>query len=224
MKLKITKSQWWDYYSKLTKSSWIFFFKFLKLRSKQILQIIFSKRWLDCIKNMIVHNFLITNPNRMNQMFPYIQKYFLWEPKYWKFYFEFLGFLLCTQKLVLDLGWYKFCSHTSLQRKIYSQKANVFYYLQKISKNDDKNWNHGTYPKFLLSHGTLGINPLRSRHRKSACALVNPHCTLKIATFGISFKLSKWSLKSFLSIPSEKFEKFEKLKELLKLKTPGGNP
>jgi len=34
---------------------------------KWILQVIFSKRCLDCSQNKIVHNFHITYPNEMNQ-------------------------------------------------------------------------------------------------------------------------------------------------------------
>jgi len=64
------------------------------------------------------------------------------------------------------------------------------------------------------------INPLRTRHPKVDASWSTLIVTLKITTFGISFKLSKWNLTSFLSTPFEKSENFGKLKELLKLKAP----
>jgi len=46
---------------------------------KWILQVIFSRRCLDCPKNKVVNNFLITNPNEMDQRIPCRQKYNLQE-------------------------------------------------------------------------------------------------------------------------------------------------
>jgi len=49
---------------------------------RQILYIIFSKRCYDCLKNKVLHNFDIKNPNRMNQSFPFRQKHNLWKTSF----------------------------------------------------------------------------------------------------------------------------------------------
>jgi len=55
---------------------------------KWIPRVIFSKRYLDCLKTKIVHNFHITYSNEMNQSFPCRQKCNLQEKKNWKKNFE----------------------------------------------------------------------------------------------------------------------------------------
>jgi len=67
--------------------------------------------------NKTIHNFLTTSPNRMNRIFPHQQEYFLWETKFWKFYFDFWRFfgaswwmpfwLWVAKLLLLDTNWKK---------------------------------------------------------------------------------------------------------------------
>jgi len=42
---------------------------------------IFPNGCSKCLKNKIVHNFLVSNSNGMNQSFPHRQKYNLWRNK-----------------------------------------------------------------------------------------------------------------------------------------------
>jgi len=65
---------------------------------KWILQVIFSERYSKCPKNKIVHNFLITNPNGMNQSFLDRQKYNILEK-----YFKKLNSIFCKKNLLPPL-------------------------------------------------------------------------------------------------------------------------
>jgi len=58
------------------------FFLIVKIVLKnEFYKLFFSSRCSKCPKNKIVHNFLITNPNAMNQSFLDRQKYNLWGKK-----------------------------------------------------------------------------------------------------------------------------------------------
>jgi len=52
--------------SKLNHVELSFLKNYKKCIQKWILEVIFSRRCLDCPKNEIVHNFHITHPNEMN--------------------------------------------------------------------------------------------------------------------------------------------------------------
>jgi len=82
----------------------------------------FQKDALIALKNTIVHNVLITKPNRMNQIFPKKQKFE-------KFNFAF--FLILLDKLVLDLGWHKFFSSAPIEIKIILSKKLMCFSIPK---------------------------------------------------------------------------------------------
>jgi len=94
---------------------------------KWILQVIFSIRCLDCLKNKIVHNFHITYSNEMNQSFPCRQKYNLWEKKIW----EIQIFFAARSPLFWAYLGITFVTRHQLRKKLYSHEAIHFFYLQK---------------------------------------------------------------------------------------------
>jgi len=100
----------------------------------------FHKRWSNCIKNKIVCNFLITNSNRINQIFSYRWKYFLWETKFWKFYFDFLwfSFTIILQTLLWALGDILLLWGTNWNKYYIFQKLMYFFDLQISFKNHNE--------------------------------------------------------------------------------------
>jgi len=119
------------------------------------LQVIFSKRCLDCPQNKIVHNFPLTCSNEMNQSFPHRQKYNLWEKKN-------LKFLFCPISLILSSFGHNFYSQAPIRKKIiYPWSYSVFLFSTKVSKNHNKNSNYRYLPKIQFIHrtdnGPLGV-------------------------------------------------------------------
>jgi len=71
------------------------------------------------LKNKIVHNFLITSPNGMNQSFRCRQKYIILEEIFFLFNFEFLQiFFCCPPSSILGFLWYNFFSQAPIEIKI----------------------------------------------------------------------------------------------------------
>jgi len=69
--------------------------KYQNLAQNQISYVFFSKKCYDYLQNKMVHNFHITNPNGMNQSFPYRQNT-IYEKKIQIFISNFCGFnFLC---------------------------------------------------------------------------------------------------------------------------------
>jgi len=126
-----------------------FFFNCKNCIQKWILQDIFSRRCSNCMKNKIVHNFLITNPNEMNKIFLCRQKYNLGEKK---FKFKFWGFFAAHRPLFWAYVGIIFVLGHQLKKYIYSYEANHFFYLPKtFQKIMTKNQRVGTCPKSRLS-------------------------------------------------------------------------
>jgi len=127
------QSQQWDCSRKQTKPCGTFFLlkNCKNCIQKWILQVIFSRRCSTCPRNKIVYNFLITNPNGMNQSFTCRQKYNLWRKKIKCFSPKFSIFFGYPFSLVLNLflGLFgrNFCSRAPIRRKLYSHQANQFF-------------------------------------------------------------------------------------------------
>jgi len=66
-----------------------------------ILQVIFSKRCLDCLKNEIVHKFYIFYPNEWIKAFNIIDKNVIYGEK--KFNSNFWNFFCCLVSLILSI-------------------------------------------------------------------------------------------------------------------------
>jgi len=98
---------------------------------KWILQVIFLRRCLDCLKNKIVHNLHITYSNKMNQSFPCRQN-IIYEKKNLKKKFEILNFFFAAHSPLfwayLDIT---FVARHQLGKKLCSHEAIQFSYLQK---------------------------------------------------------------------------------------------
>jgi len=114
--------------------------------------------------NSPIDNFLITSLNRMNQTFLCRQKYFLWETKFWKFYFEFCDFLVLPNdgpmSYMLGLRWHNFCSWAPIETKIIFPKkcCAIFNLLRKFWKITTKIKIVGAYRKsILLLVGPMGF-------------------------------------------------------------------
>jgi len=118
---------------------------------KWILQVIFSKRYLDCPKNKIIHNFHITYSNGINQSFPYRQKYNLWE-FFCFFWLKFKIKIFFAARFPLFWAYFgiTFVPRQQIGKKLYSHEAIHFTYLekkfQKIRTKQSKLETVGTYP------------------------------------------------------------------------------
>jgi len=129
---------------------------------KWILSIIFW-RCLDCSKNKIVHNFLISSPNQMNQSFIYRQKYNVWEKKIILTFCNFFG--LPTN---LCLLCHNFCSHAPIEIKIVFLKSSLCVFLAplKVSENHIEYWDRTSLSKvaFWLRTIRVEMDPLSAPH------------------------------------------------------------
>jgi len=94
---------------------------------KWILQVIFSRRCLDCAKKKIVHNFHITYSNKKNQSFPCWQKYNLWEKNILKKKNLIKTFFATWSPLFWAYFNISFVPGHQLGKKWYSHKANFFF-------------------------------------------------------------------------------------------------
>jgi len=92
---------------------------------------------------MIAHNFLITNPNGMNQKI-----YNLWGEKITK-KIELLQIsFFCLLSLVLSLFGHSFCSRAPIEKKNHiPTKLISFSIFKKVSKNHIKNSAHRYLPE-----------------------------------------------------------------------------
>jgi len=130
---------------------WNFFLKNCKnYIQKWILQVIFSNRCSNCLKTKIVHNFHITNPNRMNKNFRYRQKYNPWK-KIQKTNSNLQIFVCCHLSIVFNLWGHNFCFGASIEKKIYFHENDYFHLPILFQKIMTKNKLVGTYPKSHLS-------------------------------------------------------------------------
>jgi len=116
---------------------------------KWILQVIFQRSCLDCLKNKIDNNFLITCPNRMNQSFTYTQKCIISGEKFKKNYFDFfLFFLGCPPTSIFSLLSHNFCSRALIEIKIiFPQILCNFLASQKVLENYDEYWGFTSLPE-----------------------------------------------------------------------------
>jgi hypothetical protein len=95
----------------------------------------FSRKSSNCPKNKIVHNFLIKNPNQMNQTYPRRKKYNLKEKNKIKFKVGFMEIFLLTGVPCVDLHGHNFCSQAPIAKNIiFPQRLSIFLSSKKVSK------------------------------------------------------------------------------------------
>jgi len=124
----------------------------------------FSRRCSNCPKNKIVHNLLITKPNRMNQNFLWRKKYNLWEKIQIK-NFKIQNCFCCPLSPVLSLFGYNFWSLAPIEKNNIPMKLIMFSIWKKDSKNHNKNSAHRYLPEIPFvpwrDNGPLGVKLLQ---------------------------------------------------------------
>jgi len=155
-------------------------------------KLLFLGRCSKCLKNKIVHNFLLTNPNGMNQNFPDRQKYNLQGKKLFYFFKFFQIFSCCPLSPLLSLFGHNFCSWAP-NEKIYNilTKFINFSILRKIQEIRTKFQPIGTFPKSHLSpEGTMVLQGL-NQYRPTLKEMVLEHLkkTLTLCNFAYGIQI-----------------------------------
>jgi len=115
----------------------LLFWKIVKLAFRnESYKLFFTKRCSKCPKYKIVHNFLIANPNGMNESFPDTKKYIIYRKTNSKRKIQIFANLVLLPPSSFR---HNFCSQVTIETKfIFPWSLSTFLSSKKVSKNQDK--------------------------------------------------------------------------------------